>query len=114
MPTEEFIQRMEKKARDAIHQQFQNPVEDDQVQLFLEHHIEEVEAEYWLQHTGQVQPTPTQVLKILVLNPYMEWEIEEDEESYLIDFTLPDDATQYMICVEFDRDENLLNISMES
>ena len=44
----------------------------------------------------------------------MEWEFEEDEESYMIDFTLPDDATQYMLCVQFDRDEKLLGISMES
>lgn len=114
MSTEEFIQRMEKKARDAIHQQFQHPVEDDQVLLFLQHHIEEIEAEYWLKHTAQAQPTPAQVLQILVLNPYMEWEFEEDEESYMIDFTLPDDATQYMLCVQFDRDEKLIGISMES
>lgn len=114
MTTELFIQRMETKGRAAILQQFKNPIEHNPVLLYLEHHLDEIEPEYWLNHIGHENPTTIQVLQLLVLNPYMEWEIEEDEESYLIDFTLPDEVTQYVLCVEFDRDENLLGISMES
>lgn len=111
---EEFIQRLESKARTAIVQSFHQSNQYDAVHLFIQHHIDEIAPEYWKQLLATTQPTPQQVLDLLVLNPYMEWEFEEEEETYMVDFTLPEDVTQYVLCVELDHDENLINISMES
>jgi hypothetical protein len=37
-----------------------------------------------------------------------------DDEIEHFDFTLPEDATQYVIAVEFDESGNISNIVMES
>lgn len=50
---------------------------------------------------------------MLELSPHIDWVLEEDE-NYRIDFTLPEEVTQYVLCVELDRDETVVGISMES
>jgi hypothetical protein len=39
---------------------------------------------------------------------------EEDEETDIFDFSLPDGVTNYIICVEFDGSGNIVRVSMES
>ena len=113
MNNTEQIQRLEQKARAAILSAYQSAADENEVRLYAEHHLEELEPEYWLKNLGTVTPQPLQVLKVLELSPHIDWVLEEDE-NYRIDFTLPEEVTQYVLCVELDRDETVVGISMES
>ena len=53
-----------------------------------------------------------QVLESLVL--VQQWDEEDLEIHELYDFTLPEDVTNYLICVSFDSQGHVLGISMES
>ena len=113
MNNTEQIQRLEQKARAAILSAYQRSTDENQVRLYAEHHLEELEPAYWLKNLGTATPQPLQVLKVLELSPHVDWTLEQDE-NYRIDFTLPEEVTQYVLCVELDRDESLVGISMES
>ena len=112
--TDDIQTRLTTLARAAIQAQFEQQDEDGEVQLFIQHHLDELEASYWLQHTGTATPQAAQVLQMLVLSPHIEWELEDEDDSYVVDFVLPDEVSQYVLCVEFDQDEQLLDICMES
>ena len=79
--------------------------------LFVSHHLEEIEASYWQSHFKVDVPEASQILDSLVLSPYCI--DEEDEVIDSLDFTLPGDVTNYLICVCFEGDE-VVDISMES
>ena len=113
MNNTEQIQRLEQKARAAILSAYQNDTDENGVRLYAEHHLEELEPDYWLKNLGTATPQLLQVLNLLELSPHVDWTLDEDE-NYRIDFTLPEDVTQYVLCVELDRDETLVGISMES
>ena len=55
-------------------------------------------------------PEPTRVLDILQLRDH--WGGDDELETF--DFTLPDEATQYVISVRFDDAGEIEEISMES
>ncbi|OTG67948.1 hypothetical protein B9T25_08195 [Acinetobacter sp. ANC 4470] len=113
MNNTELIQRLEQKARAAMLSAYQSDTDGNEVHLYAEHHLEELEPDYWLKNLGTTTPQPLQVLNMLELSPHVDWMLEEDE-NYRIDFTLPEEVTQYVLCVELDRDETLVGISMES
>ncbi|MEL6300072.1 MAG: DUF2004 domain-containing protein [Pseudomonadota bacterium] len=77
--------------------------------LFVAHHLDELDASYWFEHTGESKPDPQQVLQLLELR----LDPEEDEID-ILDFTLPGAVTNYVICVEFDESGNIAGVSMES
>jgi len=81
--------------------------EEDGVTMFVEHHLEELEPEYWEKHLGSAKPDPRKVLDLLVLRSH--W----DDDS-IFDFTLPEDVTDYVISVSFDEDGEVEDIAMES
>jgi hypothetical protein len=81
------------------------------VDLFVSHHIEELDATYWQQHCGAVHPCSEQVLAILELRSH--WGQEGDGLD-VFDFTLPGEVTDYVISVRFDDDGAVEDISMES
>lgn len=101
-------QRRQKVARDAIINGADHPC----INEFATHHIEEVETSYWLKHCGTSKPTVEQVLAILVLRDHWGGDDEDDRTCY--DFTLPDDATNYVIAVRFTDAGEINYISMES
>lgn len=113
MNNTEQIQKLEQKARAVMLSVYQNDTDDNAVRLYAEHHLEELEPEYWLKNLGTATPQPLQVLNVLELSSHIDWVLEEDE-NYRIDFTLPEEVTQYVLCVELDRDETVVGISMES
>ena len=80
--------------------------------LFVSHHLEEIEAAYWTKHFGDPTPEPAQILDKLVLRSH--WSDEDDDGLDTFDFTLPDDATDYVLSVQFDDDGNVEAIVMES
>jgi Protein of unknown function (DUF2004) len=103
------IEKREKSALVAIRNSFGIDGESS-VNLFVEHHLEEIEGEYWRKHLGAEKPEPVTLLDILVLQSH--WGGADEIETF--DFTLPEDATNYVISVRFDQSGQVHDISMES
>ncbi len=101
------IEAREKAAIKAIKSAYGTPEQEDGVTLFAEHHIEELEPEYWVKHLGIKNPDPKKVLDLLVLREH--W-----DEDRVFDFTLPENVTDYVISVEFDDNGEIEDITMES
>jgi hypothetical protein len=74
---------------------------------FVNHHLEEVETDYWQQHLGSENPAPEAVLNLLVFKG--SW-----DDDCVFDFTLPDAVTDYVVSVRFDDDGDIEQITMES
>ena len=84
--------------------------EDDEcgATLFVSHHLEELDSSYWRNHLGTASPSPEEVLSILELVPPFDGDLDS------LDFTLPGEVTNYLICVSFDQSGAVEDISMES
>ena len=107
----EKVEKLTKVALEAIKSAYGTEDDEFGATLFVSHHIEELEDSYWEEHLQTSSPEPAKVLDLLVLSPY--WEPDEDEiES--IDFTLPGNVTDYVICVNFDENGEVEDIAMES
>jgi hypothetical protein len=104
------IENREKAAIAAIRKTFGTEEGESGATLFIEHHLEEIDGEYWKKHLGSPKPEPIKVLDILVLRSH--WGGDDDIETF--DFTLPDDVTDYVISVRFDESGKVEDISMES
>ena len=99
----------QKLALDAIKQAFGTEAGQDSINLFIEHHLEELPSSYWQQHLGCGAPEPAAILGLLQLrSSWGEGEIE------YFDFTLPDEVTDYVVSVHFDDAGAIDSISMES
>lgn len=75
--------------------------------LFVSHHLEELEPSCWVKHTGSELPSPEEVLNLLVVQ-----EVWSDGSA--IDFTLPDEVTNYLLSVSLNENDGIDDISMES
>ncbi|MEM1221686.1 MAG: DUF2004 domain-containing protein [Verrucomicrobiota bacterium] len=104
------IQRRTKIARDAIRAAYGTEEDEYGATLFVSYHLEEVESSYWKERYQTDSPEPFQILDSLVLKS--DFEDEEDLDSF--DFTLPGNATNYLICVTFDENGEVEDISTES
>ncbi len=98
-------------ALEAIKKAFGAKDDEYGASLFVSHHLEELEDSYWEQHLQSSSPEPSKVLELLVRSPY--WDADEDGIGS-IDFTLPGDITNYVICVNFDDAGEVDEITMES
>ena len=108
-------------ALQAIHAAHSGKEHEYDVTIFITHHLEEIEPAYWLKHTGKEKPSPQEVLELLVLHHHWTpWDgddpdSEDDEDGLqILDFTLPEGATQYVVCVEFSEQGEVDDIRMES
>jgi hypothetical protein len=93
--------------------------EDSPVVLFASHHIAELGEAYWMKHVGTPRPSAKQVVTLLALSSHWndeedEGADEEDEGVEVLDFTLPDDVTNYLLSVRFDDSGEVASIEMES
>jgi hypothetical protein len=104
------IEKREKTAIAAIRSAFGTEDDESGATLFVEHHLEEIEGEYWQKHLGTAKPEPISVLGILVLRSH--WGGDDEIETF--DFTLPENVTDYVISVRFDETGQVEDISMES
>ena len=104
------IQKRTESARAAIKAAYGTEDDEYGATLFVSHHLEEIDATYWQKQFGTATPAPSQILDSLVLRS----KFEEDDEIDTFDFTLPGEATDYVICVTFDEDGEVVDISMES
>ncbi|MDT9001762.1 DUF2004 domain-containing protein [Paucibacter sp. APW11] len=96
-------------ALDAIKSAFGTDAGADSVDLFIEHHLDELPNSYWVEHLSSGDPQPSAVLGLLVLRD--SWG-EDDAENF--DFTLPGDVTDYVLSVHFDESGQIDGIAMES
>lgn len=111
MASQEEIEQRKIKGFKAIKKAYRTEQGEDSVDLFVDHHLEEIESLFWKKHLGNEKPEGIKVLDILVLRSH--W---GDEEGGIenFDFTLPEAVTDYVICVSFDEDGEIDYISMES
>lgn len=88
--------------------------EDDQygVTLFVSHHLEELQGIYWEEHLKDSWPDPLRILGLLELQSPSAIEDPPDMDTF--DFTLPGNVTDHLLCVRFDKDGEIEEISMES
>jgi len=75
--SQEEINRREKPAIAAIRSVFGTEYDEYGGTLFVTHHLEEIEKDYWQDHLDTTQPEPMQVLDILVLKSH--WDGDEVE-----------------------------------
>ena len=80
--------------------------------LFISHHLEEIDNKYWEIHLGTTKPDPRQILDALVLRSH--WGDEDEDGIDTFDFTLPEKVTDYVLSVRFDETGKVEDISMES
>lgn len=107
----EEIKRRITKALSAIKSTHGTEGDEYGVTLFVSHHLQELEDSYWEEHLQSTSPEPNKVLDLLVRSPH--WEPDEDGIDS-INFTLPGDVTDYLICVNFDDNGEVEEITMES
>jgi len=75
--------------------------------LFVSHHLGELEPSYWEKHTGSQSPSHEDVLNMLIVK-----EVWSDGSA--IDYSLPDEVTDYTLSVSFSENGDIDDISMES
>ncbi|ABW30118.1 DUF2004 domain-containing protein [Acaryochloris marina] len=80
--------------------------------LFVSHHLEEIDAAYWLERLGTGKPGSRQILGLLI--PIFDSDQREDGDFETLDFTLPGDVSNYLLSVQFDDSGNVIAIYMES
>ena len=103
------VEKRRQLALDSIKQTFGTDAGEDNVNLFVEHHLVELPQSYWQQHLASIAPEPCAVIGLLQLRS--SWG-EGDIEYF--DFTLPDKVTDYVVSVHFDGAGAVDGISMES
>jgi len=113
------INRRETAARAAIRRLFGTKGDEYGVTLFVSHHLEELDADYWLQLCGTAKPQPKQILDMLELKAH--WSLDDFEHTddskrgfTVFDFTLPGDVTNYVVSVRFDETGVVERVSVES
>ncbi len=108
------IERRTALALADIKQMFDKGEEENSVGVFVSHHLEELGAAYWKKHAGTASPSPKKVLDLLELRSPSGEEDEDDIDIDTFDFTLPGGETDYVLCVRFDENGDIEEISMES
>ncbi|MDJ0917813.1 MAG: DUF2004 domain-containing protein [Woeseiaceae bacterium] len=99
----------ETRARNFIRAAWGKQGHEQDVTLFVSHHLAELDSSYWVKHTGNGKPTAQQVLDILEIRVD-----PDDEENMLLDFALPGDVSHYVLSVELDESGGIVGIAMES
>jgi hypothetical protein len=111
MPTNpDEVKKREAAARAAIKKAFGTADDESGATLFVSHHLEELDSNYWKKHLSTETPEPGRVLELLELRSH--W--GGDDEIDTFDFTLPEDVTNYVISVTFEESGEVSEITMES
>jgi len=101
----------EKTARESIKSFYGTPEGEDGPTLFISHHLDELEPDFWVRTYGTEAPEATQVLDSLVL--VGSWSSEDDGNIDVFDFSLPNNVTNYLLSVRF-VDGKVAEVTMES
>ena len=104
------LEERKKVALAAIKSAYGTAEDEYGATLFVSHHLGEIGSSYWEERFDSPQPEPMQILSSLVLQN--DFDDEDDIDS--LDFTLPGDVTNYLICVSFDQGGDVEDVTMES
>lgn len=94
------------RCRQAIRDVYGTSSDEFGAALFVNHHLEELSENYWLAEFGSCAPSPETIIDGLVAK------YRSGGSGYSVAFTLPENATNYVVCVEVD-DRNGASVSME-
>ena len=108
----EEVARREQAGRAAIRNTFGTKEGEYGADLFVAHHLEELDGAYWHAQTGVSQPEGHQILALLQLKSH--WSGDDEHGLDIFDFVLPGDVSNYVISVRFDQAGVVEDISMES
>lgn len=81
---------------------------NESIELYIEHHLEEISKEDWEKIFGKV-PNQDEFIDLLELQSSYEY-----EGFVFYDYSLPNNLTDYVICIKTDKNNKLIEISMES
>ena len=79
--------------------------------LFVEHHVDELETDYFSRMCGTSTPDATQMLDSLIL--LRSWSFEDDGNIDVFDFSLPENVTDCVLSVRFSGDK-VEDVTMDS
>lgn len=82
---ESLIQQRTEIALAAIQAAYGAPEDEYGATGFIAYHLEELETCYWQEHFQTDEPTPQQVMKILILDAH--WSDDDDDGIDIFDFT---------------------------
>ena len=103
------VEKRAKLALEAIRNAYGTEAGEFSTTMFVGHHLDELQQDYWQEHAGTKAPDPAAVLGLLELKS--NWG-EGDIENF--DFSLPGDVTDYVLSVRFSDSGEIDEISMES
>lgn len=110
MDDNQILDQREEIARQAIIAGYGTEAGEYGPTLFAQHHLQEVDNDTWMSIFGIEKPEPTHILQGLVL--VGSWSSGATDDLDMLDFSLPDGATQYVLSVRFEAGE-VAQISME-
>jgi len=99
----------EAQAIAAIKQSNKTNFGEDSVNLYIQHHLNELPDSYWAKHLGTHTPSASMIVTLLKLKS--SW---GDGDIEYFDFDLPDNITDYVLSVHFDDSGKVDSILMES
>jgi hypothetical protein len=106
------LSRRTKIAREAIKGSLGTEAGEYGATLFASHHLDQLDQSYWQTHLKIDKPVLAQVLDLLCLQSHRS---DDDDDGYdTLDFALPGDVSNYVLCVRFDENGDIDEISMES
>ena len=94
------------KALKSIKSAFGTKEDEYGATLFVSHHLEELDSNYWVKHLGIANPEPKEVLNLL--------QFKYQDNGDVFDFSLPEEISDYVVSVRFDVNGNIEDIAMES
>ncbi len=112
MPAEgDQLARRTELAHRAIRESLGTEAGEYGADLFVSHHLEELDPSYWMERVGTDRPEPEQVVGLLIVDPEC---LEGEEGLDSLDFVLPGDVSNYLLCVQSDDEDKVDEIAMES
>jgi hypothetical protein len=108
--------RFDEISRDAFRAEFTEKPEDGSVGIYLSHHAEELGEKDLLRIFSVDDPDELTLDHLLDALQLMRIGLYPGADGYcaVFDYTLDEEATDYILAVEFDRDGEIYGISMDS
>lgn len=109
------VEKRVAEAHVALLSDLKSAGDDNEVKEYIEHHLDELEKGYWSEVCGSSNPSVCEVAIKLTVQPFwLEEALQGESDLDRVDFTLPRDVTDYVLCVEYSEDGEFQNISMQS
>jgi hypothetical protein len=107
--------RFDDMARDAFKAEFTEKPDDGAVGIYLSHHAEELGGKDLLRIFGTTDPDDLEINHLFEALQLERIGLYPGSEDYVavFDYTIDEEATDYILAVEFDRDGEVYGISMD-